>query len=597
MSGRVLPPARLLAVVAPVSLVGVAAYLAATVSFARDPDSATLVGGVCAFLVASTLAERFPVPVEGADANGVSLGFVFAVAALVLFGWAPATFVYASAPTIVALVRRNPPIRTAFNAGVFGLTGALAGWVLTWFSPGHGATTTLLQVAVTAAILFSVNLLLVTAAIAASGSELGYTKLVVSNARWLALPFALMASTALILVVLWQRTPYLVAALVGPLAALSLYQRSTHRALNAMRLALTDPLTGLGNHRHFQERLQRELAAAEEHGRAVSLCLLDVDDFKHVNDRFGHPTGDRVLSQVSSRLRQGGEAFRLGGDEFALLLPGVDGESAIGIARAIVKRIGEWDIGQVGAITVSAGVASFPSDGRERDSLIRLADGALYWAKEHGKNQVCLAGAGPADLAEQLQHGTDREARFRAAAALARAVDARDAITGSHSERVAAIAGAIAEQLQMSRAEIDLVRLAGSLHDLGKLAIPEEILQKPAELSTAEWLVIRRHPQIGHRMLESLGIGPVADWVLHHHERWDGSGYPDGLSGEEIPVGSRIILVASAFDAMTFGRLYRRPLTQEQALAELERCSGTQFDPAIVRAFFAAVGLGETVGV
>jgi diguanylate cyclase (GGDEF)-like protein/putative nucleotidyltransferase with HDIG domain len=596
MRGRVLPPARLLAVVAPVSLVGVAAYLAATVSFARDPGSATQVAGVGVFLLASTLAERFPVPVEGADANGVSLGFVFAVAALVLFGWAPATFVYASAPTIVAVVRRNPAIRTVFNAGVFGLTGALAGWVLTWLDPGDGAAATLLQVAVTAAILFSVNLLLVTAAIAASGSELGYAKLVGSNTRSLVLPFALMASTALMLVVLWQRTPYLMAALVGPLAALSLYQRSTHRALNAMRLALTDPLTGLGNHRHFQERLQRELAHAEETGGVVSLCLLDIDDFKQINDRHGHPAGDRVLSQVSSRLRQGGEAFRLGGDEFALLLPAADGETAVTIAGAIVKRVREWNIGQVGTITMSAGVATFPLDGRERDSLIRLADGALYLAKEHGKNQVRLAGGGPG-LPEELHRGTDREARFRAAAALARAVDRRDAFTGSHSERVAAVSTAIAEQLRLPRAEVDLIRLAASLHDLGKLAVPEELLQKPAELTTAEWLVVRRHPEIGHRMLESLGVAPVADWVLHHHERWDGSGYPDGLAGEDIPLGSRIILVASAFDAMMFGRLYRRPLTREEACAEIERCSGTQFDPQVVRAFFAAVGLGEAVGV
>src|SRR4051794_30235750 len=134
MSGRALPPARLLAVVAPVSLVGVAAYLAATFTFFRDPGSTTQIAGVAAFLVASTLAERFPVPVEGADANGVSLGFVFAVAALILFGWAPATFVYVTAPTIVAIVRRNPLIRTIFNAGVFGVTGALAGWLLTSLS-------------------------------------------------------------------------------------------------------------------------------------------------------------------------------------------------------------------------------------------------------------------------------------------------------------------------------------------------------------------------------------------------------------------------------------------------------------------------------
>jgi diguanylate cyclase (GGDEF)-like protein len=590
MRGRAHPPARLLAVVAPVSLVGITAYAVAAVAFARDPGSGTTIAGVGAFLVASTLAERFPVPVEGADANGVSLGFVFALAALVLFGWAPATVVYATAPTLVAIGRRNPFIRTIFNAGVFGLTGALAGWVLTHF---HGHKTTaeiLLRVAVTALILFTVNLVLVSAAIAASGSATGYFKLVASNARSLALPFTLMASTALMLVVLWQRTPYLIAALVGPLAAISLYQRSTHRALKAMRLALTDPLTGLGNHRNFQERLQRELGRAEETDGLVSVCLLDVDDFKRINDNHGHPAGDRVLAQVSTRLRQGGEAFRLGGDEFALLLPTLDEAAALAVARSVVKRIGEWGIGEHGSITVSAGVATFPQHGRERDALIRLADGALYWAKEHGKNQVRLAGSVESEEIEAATGIADRLARFRAAAALARAVDSRDAYTGSHSERVAAIAGAIAEQLDLPATDIELTRLAGSLHDLGKLAIPEEILQKPGDLTSAEWLVVQRHPQIAHRMLESLGVDPVADWVLHHHERWDGSGYPDGLAGEDIPLGSRIVYVAEVYDAMTFGRLYRSPRSRDQALAEIDRCSGVQFDPQVVRAFFSAVG-------
>jgi diguanylate cyclase (GGDEF)-like protein/putative nucleotidyltransferase with HDIG domain len=594
MSGRALPPARLLAVVAPVSVVGVSAYIAATVTFFRDPGSWTTLAGVSAFLVASTLAERFPVPVEDADANGVSLGFVFAVAALVLFGWAPATFIYVTAPTLVALMRGNPAIRTIFNAGVFGIVGSIAGLVLSQMN-GSGAGAILAQVTVTSAILYAVNLLLVTAAISASGSELSYIQLVRSNVRWTALPFTLMASTALMLVVLWQRTPFLFAALAGPLVAISLYQRSTHRALSAMRLALTDPLTGLGNHRHFHERLQREMALADEADTLVSLCFLDVDDFKRINDRFGHPAGDRVLSLVSARLRQGGEAFRLGGDEFAVLLPGADEQVALAIAESIIARIGEADLGPVGAITVSAGVATYPQHGRERDSLIRLADGALYWAKEHGKNQVRLARSDVAELSEfrKVASGVDRAARFRAAASLARAVDSRDAYTGSHSERVALLAGEIAESLGLSTDETELIRLAASLHDLGKLAIPEEILRKPAALTDPERLVLERHPQIGHRMLESLGVEPIAEWVLHHHERWDGGGYPTGLGGEEIPIGARVIFVADAFDAMTSNRLYRPALSHVEALAEVERCSGTQFDPDVVTAFLAVIGTRE----
>ena len=591
MSGRALPPARLLAVVAPVSLVGVAAYAAATIWFFVHPGTASTVLGVAAFLVASTLAERFPVPVEGADANGVSLGFVFAVAALVLFGWAPATFVYATAPTLVALIwRTRPPIRAIFNAGVFGLAGGAAALIL---SQMHGNSAPMLtaKVATSAATLYTVNLLLVTAAIAASGSSLGYFGLIRSNVRWTIVPFTLMASTALMLVVLWERTPYLFAALAGPLVAISLYQRSTHKALNAIRLALTDPLTGLGNHRHFHERLQRELTRADESRTLLSLCFLDIDDIKRNNDQFGHPAGDRVLSQVATRLRQGGEAFRLGGDEFAVLLPGVDERHAVATAQLIVARIAGTELGQAGAITVSAGVATFPQHGRDRDALIRLADGALYWAKEHGKNQVRVAHADVADLTEfrHASAGADRAARFRAAASLARAVDQRDAFRGSHSDRVASLCADIAEQLDLPADDVELIRLAGSLHDLGKLAIPEEILRKERELSTAERLLIARHPQIGHRMLESLGVGPVADWVLHHHERWDGKGYPDGLSGSEIPLGARIVFVADAFDAMTSDSNYRAAMSREDAIAEIERCAGTQFDPAVVNAFLSLV--------
>jgi HD-GYP domain-containing protein (c-di-GMP phosphodiesterase class II) len=140
-------------------------------------------------------------------------------------------------------------------------------------------------------------------------------------------------------------------------------------------------------------------------------------------------------------------------------------------------------------------------------------------------------------------------------------------------------------------AQVELIRLAGSLHDLGKLAIPEEILRKPAPLTEAERLVLERHPQIGYRMLESLGVDPVAEWVLHHHERWDGAGYPDGVFGEQIPLGARIIFVADAYDAMTSDRVYRQRLSDEDAMAELVRCAGSQFDPDVVSAFAAELGV------
>jgi diguanylate cyclase (GGDEF)-like protein/putative nucleotidyltransferase with HDIG domain len=359
-----------------------------------------------------------------------------------------------------------------------------------------------------------------------------------------------------------------------------------------MRLALTDPLTGLGNHRHFHERLERELRHANDRRFPLSVCLVDVDDFKRINDRFGHPAGDRVLSSLAARLRQSGEAFRLGGDEFALLLPGYDENDAQTAASSVVERISALELDQLGPVTVSAGVATSPAHAADRDELIRLADSALYWAKEYGKNRVRAYRPDVIELAElkRLASGPDRAARFRAAASLARAVDARDVYTGSHSQRVAELAAGVARRLGLPEEDVELTRLAASLHDLGKLAIPEEILRKPGPLTEPERMVLERHPQIGFRMLESLGIDPVAHWVLHHHERWDGSGYPDGLPGEQIPLGARIIFVADAFDAMTSERVYRRRVTPEQAIAELRRCAGSQFDPVIVDAIAEEIG-------
>jgi diguanylate cyclase (GGDEF)-like protein/putative nucleotidyltransferase with HDIG domain len=590
---RVLPPPRLLAVLLPVCAAGLGVAFAAAGSFAVTPHKATTLLGLAALLSASTLADRFPVPVEGVDTGGVSLSFVFGVASIVLFGWAAGLLVVFLAPAITQLLEHRPPMRIVYNISVLALAATAAGAVSSPIS-GEGASGVLARVGAAASAQYGVNLILITAVVAVS-SRRSLFSLGRSNVRWTIVPFSLMASAALMLVVLWQRSPFLSVALVGPLLAIQLYQRAIVRALRAMRLALTDPLTGLGNHRHFHERLERELRHAHERRLPLTLCLIDVDDFKRINDRFGHPAGDRVLSLLATRLRQSGEAFRLGGDEFALLLPGYDENTAVTAATSVVERISAIQLDQLGSVTVSAGVATSPAHAADRDELIRLADSALYWAKEYGKNRVRAYRPDVIELAElkRLASGPDRAARFRAAASLARAVDARDVYTGSHSQRVADLAARTARRLGLPEEEVELTRLAASLHDLGKLAIPEEILRKPGPLTDPERMVLERHPQIGFRMLESLGVDPVADWVLHHHERWDGSGYPDGLPGDAIPLGARIIFVADAYDAMTSERVYRRRVAPEQAIAELRRCAGSQFDPGIVNAL--ADELGEFV--
>ena len=584
MSRRSFPPPRLLTVIVPVCVAGLGTVCAAVAAFALAPHGVSCALGLAALLTASAFADRFPVPVEGVDTGGVSLSFVFGVASIVLFGWAAGLLVVFLAPAITQLLEHRPPVRIAYNASVLALAATAAG-ALSAPLHGEGAGAVFAKVGAAASAQYAVNLVLITAVVAVS-SRRSVLALARSNVRWTVVPFSLMGSAALMLVVLWQRSPFLSVALVGPLLAIQLYQRAIVRSLRAMRLALTDPLTGLGNHRHFHERLERELRYAQERRLQLTLCLVDVDDFKRINDRFGHPGGDRILSQLATRLRQTGEAFRLGGDEFALLLPGYDEEAGLTTASAVVERIAALELDQFGSITVSAGLATSPQHAADRDELIRLADSALYWAKEYGKNRVRAYRADVIELAElkRLASGPDRAARFRAAASLARAVDARDVYTGSHSQRVAELAARTARRLGLDDEEVELTRLAASLHDLGKLAVPEEILRKPGPLTEPERLVLERHPQIGFRMLESLGVDPVADWVLHHHERWDGSGYPDGLPGECIPLGARIIFVADAYDAMTSERVYRRRVAPQEAIAELERCAGTQFDPEIVGA-------------
>jgi diguanylate cyclase (GGDEF)-like protein len=574
-----------LAIAVPVIVAGAGAIGLALFRYAEASPSASDLAKLFGLMASMALAERFPVPVEGMGAGGVTLGFVFSISSIILLGWPAGVLVVMGGPTFTHLLQRRPPLRVAYNGSMFALSALAAGLTVEHV---HGNSVGILVAKVLLCgfiYYWIVNLVLISAVLSADSGR-SFLAVAWENITQTTAPFAFMASAALTLIVLWQREPALSIALLGPLLAIALYQRSTHKAIRAMRLALTDPLTGLGNHRSFHERLQRELVAAEEVGTPLALCLVDFDDLKSVNDRFGHPVGDLVLGHVASRLRQGGESFRLGGDEFAVLLPGHDERLATAVARSIVERVAALHVEGVGEVTVSAGVATYPTHGTSRDELIRLADSALYWAKKDGKNRVrayAVESILRANL-EQIADTPDRAAQYRAAESLAKAVDERDAYTGSHSQRVGDYSARIARRMGADEPAIELTRLAGNLHDLGKLAIPEEVLRKPSTLSEAEKLMLERHPQIGFRMLESLGVQPVAEWVLYHHERWDGAGYPNKLAGDQIPLGARIIFVADAFDAMTSDRAYRRAIPERDALAEIERCAGTQFDPEVVKA-------------
>ena len=355
-AGRV--PARALPLLFVVSTFGLAVGLAASLTLAIAPPSQATIAGVAVLLAAAALSEAFPVPLDNVPAGQLSLAAVFVIGAAALYGWAEATLIAVGGRAIVELMHGRRWDQLVYNSSVYTLAAAAAGGAAALLSVGGDTGSLALDVVVASAAFFVVNVALITAMIARVGEE-SLVRLVAHATTRTSLPFAIMASGALMLAVLWDRSPLLSLALVGPLLAIALYQRSMHRALVATRLALTDPLTGLGNHRHFHERLQQELDSAAGSGRPLALSLLDVDDLKRVNDAHGHPVGDRLLREAAACLRRGGEAFRVGGDEFALLLP----------AR-------------------STGVAVFPSHCSERAELYRCADDALYASKREGKNRV-----------------------------------------------------------------------------------------------------------------------------------------------------------------------------------------------------------------
>jgi diguanylate cyclase (GGDEF)-like protein/putative nucleotidyltransferase with HDIG domain len=346
---------------------------------------------------------------------------------------------------------------------------------------------------------------------------------------------------------------------------------------NERSLAAHDPLTGLLNHRSFHEALDAELERCVREQSVASLVLLDLDHFKQVNDEDGHASGDRVLRASARALsevcRRDDLAFRIGGDEFALLLPRLTEAEALGVAERACEAIGAIDP----RMAASAGVACAASDSA-KDDLVAAADRRLYSAKRS-----------PADGAARRGLATSSVFTARMASdMLIGALELHHASTVAHSGEVARLATAVAGRLRLDTSSRELVRQTALLHDLGKLAIPGEILDKPDRLTDDEWELIRRHPASGAEVLRSVpALSKLATAVRASHERWDGDGYPDGLRGEQIPVAARIVAVCDAFEAMTGDRSYRESKSLDDALRELQRCAGSQFDPAVVDAFVA----------
>ena len=370
-----------------------------------------------------------------------------------------------------------------------------------------------------------------------------------------------------------------------------------HRLSDAAR---TDALTGLFNRRGFEEVFALELERARRSGRPLSVAVGDIDDFKLVNDRFGHHTGDEALLAVGKDLekwkRRTDVAARIGGEEFAVLLPDTDERGAFLVAERL-RRATHRSFESRLPLSMSFGIATWPQHGHDSELLLRSADDALFAAKEMGKDRTVLYSSDVASMLARGRGGDGGEMQLATVIALAEALDIRDTGTARHSQEVGRLAELMAEELRLPADRIERVRIAGILHDVGKIGISDRVLTKPGPLSEQEWHEMKTHPQIAARLLSRPEFTDLRSWIVAHHERPDGKGYPEGLSGEEIPLEARILAVADAYEAMTADRVYRPALGVEAARAELTAGAGEQFDADVVQALIRALDRAGDAGL
>jgi diguanylate cyclase (GGDEF)-like protein len=378
----------------------------------------------------------------------------------------------------------------------------------------------------------------------------------------------------------------------GMAAALASAQVAYHELedarLAAERASNTDPLTGLDNRRSFESSLERavEASASEPFG----LILLDVDHFKRTNDTYGHQAGDDVLVAVVERMQRSCPADsivgRWGGEEFIVLVPGVRSGDALravaeGMRHAVRGERLETRRGAL-AVTISCG-GVLSSEGRDSEELVHAADAAMYRAKQTGRDRTLLSD----DVASTAQ---DEPELLLIAQSLAHTASIREGVPDLHCAEVAELAGRIALQLALPAATVLRCRIAGWLHDVGKIAIPDRVLGKPGPLDDAEWNTMSTHAAFGADLVaRTPGLAESAAAVRHHHERWDGTGFPDQLAGADIPLEARVVAAADTWNAMTHDRVYRRALGFEAACAELSDCAGSQLDPRVAAALLAVV--------
>jgi diguanylate cyclase (GGDEF)-like protein len=352
-----------------------------------------------------------------------------------------------------------------------------------------------------------------------------------------------------------------------------------------------DACTGLLTLEAFRTEAHATLSASA--GAPVALALVDIDGFRALNAAHGAPAGDAALAAFAARLRRlvraGDVLARTGADEIAVLMPGTGLDGARACCERLIALLADTAVAPAGAISVSAGVAA-ASTAATVDALLAEAAEGVDLARAEGGARAIAHIRGEAGAGRLPRHADVIEA-------LSTALAERDRYTGEHSACVVDLTRDVARDLGLAEAEVERIAAAALVHDVGKVGIPDRILHKPEPLDDADWEVMREHPAIGERILRTVpGMGAVARIVRHEHERFDGGGYPDGLAGEQIPIGSRVILACDAYHAMTSDRPYRRAMGHADALAELTRSAGTQFDPHVVSALLGRLATDGAAG-
>lgn len=428
------------------------------------------------------------------------------------------------------------------------------------------------------------------------GGAFGETLKMLLDAKSLLVYFTIMVMGILMAEIVKVDGIYGVVVFSIVLAGVGTSYRNYYKMFDHFRsLAIKDELTGLYNHRYFQEQLHDAMAKEN----VLSLILMDLDYFKMYNDMYGHPQGDKLLQEIAQILTENlpktAVCCRYGGDEFSVILPGRNTDHALVIAESIRRAIAGLEFYGLEHLpkkkmTVSIGVSTYPAMAERKEDLILAADEALYKVKYTTRDKVQMYSSLIDELKGSFQFENEDAEVIQTIKTFLTIINSKDRYTYSHTERNMEYAEALARKINLPEGEIKYIRYGALLHDIGKIEIPSEILNKRTRLNDDEWQIMKDHVLWGEQIVQPLEeLKPCLPIIRYHHEHYNGKGYPDGLQGEDIPLAARILTVVDSFDAMTTNRPYQKARTVEAAVEELRRCKGSQFDPALAEAFIEVI--------